>query len=80
MEIFAILGSVLLAICSLPLAWDALQDSQSAKEISGPFLHTWMLGEVFTVIYVIHQGYWILLINYAVNLLGLAVVYWRRYV
>lgn len=80
MEVVALLGSILLAICSLPLAWEAIRYPQTAQSISGPFLHTWMLGEVLTAVYVVHQGYWVLLINYAVNLLGLAVVYYYRYI
>lgn len=79
MDIIAVIGSVLLAVCSIPLAAEAVHTPSTARSINGYFLHTWMLGEVLTSVYVIHQGYWVLLINYAVNLIGLTIVYVVRY-
>lgn len=78
MNIVAAIGSILLAICSIPLAVDAVVDRPSTLSINSVFLHTWTLGEVLTTSYCIYQGYYILLINYGINLTALAVVYYQR--
>lgn len=73
-EIIGLAGSILLAICALPLAWQAIAEKQI--EINLGFLLCWTLGEVFTMMYV--WGDWILMLNYGVNLALLAPVWWYR--
>jgi len=79
MKVIALLGSILLAVCSVPLAIEAVVEPRTAREMNPYFLHMWAAGEILTSIYIANQGYWILLLNYGVNLIGLAIVYTMRY-
>lgn len=71
-DAIGIAGSVLLALCAVPLVWEAL--IKRSIRMNSAFLTIWTLGELFTFIYV--YGDWILMLNYGANLLLLAVV-WR---
>jgi uncharacterized protein with PQ loop repeat len=73
----AYLGSILLAICALPLAWRSFKDGHS-KGVDGIFLTIWALGEVFTLSYVLYKGDLPLILNYGLNLVFIgAVVYYK---
>lgn len=65
-------GSLLLAMCALPLAWEAL--SKKYITINSTFLLIWTLGEIFTFVYI--YGDWILMLNYGINIVLLVPVWW----
>ena len=73
-EIMGWLGSLMLASCALPLAIEALKYKRIA--LNRAFFHLWFWGEVLVCTYVAYQGPSPLLVNYAVNILCLLVV-WR---
>ena len=73
-ESIGIIGSILLAVCGLPLAWEALWEK--SIDINMRFLYTWTLGELLTLVYV--WGDWILMLNYGFNLLCLIPVWYYR--
>lgn len=72
MEIFSWTGSILLALCGLPLAIDAVKSKQ--VNISTMFLLMWGLGEVFTLVYVIYKQENALTFNYVSNIIFLSIV------
>lgn len=71
-ELMGWLGSMMLAICALPLAVEALKNKRIA--LNRAFFHLWFWGEVLVCIYIVYQGPSPLLINYAVNILCLLIV------
>lgn len=82
MNIFMILGwlgSLCLAICGIPQAWQSHKDKHS-HGISWGFLLLWAFGEVFAGAYVWDKVDLPLLINYAINILIVSVIlYYKRY-
>ncbi len=82
MNIFMILGwlgSLCLAICGVPQAWQSHKDKHS-HGISWGFLLLWAFGEVFAGAYVWDKVDAPLLINYSINILIVAVIlYYKRY-
>jgi lipid-A-disaccharide synthase-like uncharacterized protein len=72
MEIIAALGSMCFAICGIPAAVDA----RRRKECNYPwsFLLLWLVGEILTLIYIVHIREYLLIINYGINLLCLLVL------
>ena len=73
-DIIGVIGSILLAICSLPLAYQAYVLGY-VREMNMPLLILWTLGEVFSTVYIISIGDYILLLNYATNIVGLSIVW-----
>jgi len=74
-ELIGWIGNLLLATCSLPLAYDAWRRGKS--DISAGFLIMWGLGELLALIYGVSlDGSGPLILNYGVNLLGIGVVLW----
>lgn len=69
-----LMGSILLAGCALPLAWQAIAERR--MEINSAFLTCWTLGELFTIVYV--WGDWILMLNYSLNCLLLIPVWYYK--
>ena len=66
-------GGWLLALCSLPLAWKAWRTG--ADNTNRWFMWMWLLGEIFSLAYALTlTGAAPLLLNYAVNIAGIAVV------
>ena len=73
----AYLGSILLAICALPLAYRSFKDGHS-DGVDGLFLLIWGLGEIFTLSYVLYKGDLPLILNYGLNLVFIGtVVYYK---
>lgn len=70
-DFIGLAGSILLAICALPLAVEAI--ANKSISINARFLLIWTLGELFTMVYV--WGDWILMINYGVNIILLIPVW-----
>lgn len=68
------LGSFLLSICGLPLAYDS-HKSKSAKGISWSFLLLWLAGEVLTFFYVLPKKVVLpLIFNYGLNIIFICVI------
>jgi uncharacterized protein with PQ loop repeat len=73
MEIVGWIGSVLLALCGLPLAWQSFRDKHS-HGISNAFLVMWLVGELLTFSYVLPKKDYPLLFNYGLNIVCLVIV------
>jgi len=77
MEVFAWIGSILLAVCSVPQAYQSYREGHS-RGISMAMIYMWASGEVFTLIYTVYIQEWALAINYGMNLLVLCVIIYYR--
>ena len=76
-EVLGWLGSICLAICGLPQAWQSYKDKNS-EGISWGFILLWAFGEVFALAYVYDKLDLPLLLNYATNILILAVILYYK--
>ena len=72
-EIMGWLGSICLAICGIPQAWQSMKDKHS-HGISWGFVLLWAFGEIFALAYVYDKLDLPLLLNYATNILILGVI------
>jgi len=72
-EILGWLGSICLAICGIPQAWQSIKDKHS-HGISWGFVLLWAFGEIFALAYVYDKLDLPLLLNYATNILILGVI------
>lgn len=70
------LGNMLLAICGIPLAYEAWKNK--TIKINFWFLLVWTLGELLVLVHVIRLGDYPLILNYVANVLLLFIV-WRYY-
>ena len=77
MEIIGWTGSILLAFCGLPQAWQSYKQKHS-HGVSWGLLILWGLGEVFTIIYILPKWYWPLLFNYISNLIFIGVIVYYK--
>jgi hypothetical protein len=77
MDNLSLIGSILLAVCGLPIAYEAWKKKES--NVNALFLFTWLLGEICTWIYVVHKEEWYLTINYSFNILFIAIVLYYKY-
>ena len=73
MEIIGWIGSILLALCAVPLAWTSYWNKNS-NGISNAFLTMWLVGELLTAAYVLPKKDYPLLFNYGLNIVCLAIV------
>lgn len=73
MEVIGWIGSVAFTFCAVPQAYKSFVDGHS-KGLSTYYLLLWLMGEIFTIIYVIPQGKLLLIVNYIGNLLVLLVI------
>ena len=73
MEIIGWVGSILLALCAVPLAWESYKQKHS-NGISNLFLTMWLVGELLTAAYVLPKQDYPLLLNYGLNIACLVVV------
>jgi uncharacterized protein with PQ loop repeat len=76
-EICGWLGSICLAICGIPQAWQSYKDKHS-DGISWGFLLLWAFGEIFALAYVYDKLDLPLLLNYATNIFILAVILYYK--
>ena len=76
-EIMGWLGSICLAVCGIPQAWQSYKDKNS-DGISWGFVILWAFGEVFALVYVYDKLDLPLLLNYATNILILAVILYYK--
>ena len=71
------LGSILLAICAVPLAYRSLVDGHS-KGVDTLFLVIWTLGEICTLTYVLYNWDLPLILNYGLNLVFIGIVVYYK--
>lgn len=76
-EILGWLGSICLAICGLPQAWQSYKDKHS-EGISWGFILLWTFGELFALAYVYDKLDLPLILNYATNILILGVILYYK--
>lgn len=76
-EILGWLGSICLAICGIPQAWQSYKDKNS-DGISWGFILLWAFGEVFALAYVYDKLDLPLVLNYATNILILGVILYYK--
>jgi uncharacterized protein with PQ loop repeat len=80
MEILGWIGGFCLAVCALPQAIKVFKE-KNADGTSHAMLWLWMFGEVFTLIYVLFEKFsYPLLINYSLNIVFVAVIFYYKYI
>jgi uncharacterized protein with PQ loop repeat len=77
MEIISWIGSILLALCGLPIAVEAIRKRKS--DINLGFLTMWLFGEIFTLVYVVYKQESALTFNYLSNIIFIAIVLRYRF-
>lgn len=79
MEILGWIGSILLAFCGLPQAIESYKTKSSAGLTWG-LLSMWLIGEVFTFVYILPKMDLPLLFNYTANIIFLTIIiYYKLY-
>lgn len=79
MNILGWAGSILLALCAIPQAYKSFSEKQTS-DISPSFLWMWFIGEWMAMVYVFFEKYSLpLLLNYAANIIFIAVIMWFYY-
>jgi len=73
METIGWIGSIFLALCAVPLAWQSYKQKHS-NGVSNLFLTMWVTGELLTFAYVLPKQDYPLLFNYGLNIMCLVVV------
>lgn len=73
MELIGWAGSILLALCGMPLAWQSYRQKHS-NGISNVFLAMWLAGELLTFAYVFPKQDYPLLFNYSLNIACIVIV------
>lgn len=71
------LGSMLLAVCGAPQAWQSFKDKHS-DGISWAFLLLWGFGEIFCLGYVYNKLDLPLFVNYAINIVIVGVMVYYK--
>lgn len=72
------LGAILLALCSIPEAYNSIMNGHS-KGLSWTFILMWYFGEIFVLIPVaitIKEKY--LLFNYILNIIGISIIIYYK--
>lgn len=77
MELIGWMGSILLAFCGLPQAWQSYRDKNSDGMTWGMLL-MWGFGELLTIIYILPKFYLPLLFNYTANLIFIGVIVYYK--
>ena len=72
-EMIGLLGSLLFAVCSWPLAYDSFK-RRTAAGIQWSFVVIWFLAALFSAVYAVGVQKYVLLPNYLSGGLGIAVV------
>lgn len=73
LETLGWLGSLILASCGVPLAWQAFKQKHM-HGTSGLFITWWLVGELLVLPYVVSNKDYPLVFNYGMNVALLAVV------
>lgn len=77
MEIVGWVGSILLAFCGLPQAWESYR-TKSSEGLTWSFLIMWGVGEILTVAYIIPKWHWPLIFNYTANILFIGIIVYYK--
>lgn len=77
METIGWIGSILLAFCGLPQAWESYKTKSSAGLTWG-FLIMWGVGEIFTIVYIIPKWHWPLIFNYTANIIFVSIIVYYK--
>lgn len=77
METIGWIGSLLLAFCGLPQAWESWKTKSSAGLTWG-FIGMWFMGELCTFAYIIPKMDWPLLFNYSANIIFLIIIIYYK--
>ena len=72
-----LIGALLLAVCAVPEAYSSWKKGKS--DISSGFLWIWLLGEIFTLIYVIPKFDLPLILNYSINIIFIGIIFKYKY-
>lgn len=75
-EFLGWLGSVFLAVCSIPLVIDSIL--KGYNELPWLMLWLWQLGEIFVFVYVIYHKRIPLTLNYGLNIIGISILMYYR--
>jgi uncharacterized protein with PQ loop repeat len=73
MELIGWIGSALLALCGVPLAWQTIKQKH-ARYMSNTFLAMWLIGEILNFAYILPKRDYPLLLNYSLNIVFLMIV------
>lgn len=73
MENIGWIGSILLAFCGLPQAWESIRMGHS-RGLTWGFLFMWFVGELCTFAYILPKMDLPLLVNYSANIMFLIII------
>lgn len=77
METIGWIGSLLLAFCGLPQAWESYK-TKNSDGLTWSFLLMWGVGEIFTIIYIIPKWHWPLIFNYTANIIFISIIVYYK--
>jgi uncharacterized protein with PQ loop repeat len=77
METIGWIGSILLAFCGLPQAWESYK-TKNSDGLTWGFLIMWGVGEILTIIYILPKWHWPLIFNYTANLVFISVILYYK--
>jgi uncharacterized protein with PQ loop repeat len=77
METIGWIGSILLAFCGLPQAWQSYKEKNS-DGVTMSFLIMWGVGELFTIVYIIPKWHWPLIFNYTANIIFIGIILYYK--
>lgn len=72
-EILGWIGSIAFAVCAIPQVYDSWKKGHS-RGITWGFYVLWVVGEIFTFLYVIPMGKMPMILNYGLNLIFLGII------
>ncbi len=67
------IGSIMLAFCGLPQAWESFR-TKSSDGLTWGFISMWLIGELCTFAYILPKMDLPLLVNYSANIVFLSVI------
>ena len=72
MELFSLIGSLCLALCSVPELIRTIKNKKCG--IGWGMIGLWFVGEILVFIYLLHKQEYILCINYTLNMLIVSIL------
>jgi len=72
-ELFGWLGGIAFAVCGIPQSYKSYIDGNS-NGLAFSFILLWLLGELFTIIYILPTGSLPLYFNYGGNLIFVLII------